>query len=102
MRHVCVKCGICCDCYSIMIEASDIVRWKEEDRQDILDTIGLDHETWIDPITGQAVEGCPHKDRAVGEGGNCTIHDTKPLACRAWPTNQRESGYFLCEGIWEE
>ncbi len=84
----CRRCGICCELYggSLKAYASDIARWKTEGRADILKRAGEGGELWIDPKTGEKDESCPFLVKSGQEGLICSINDTKPHMCRAYPT----------------
>ncbi len=86
----CSACGMCCKRpWTIEIGAYDIIRWFEEGRVDII--------AQLVPISGRVARlyGVPFiftfPRRESGEcifldrHGKCTIHDIKPLACRAYP-----------------
>ncbi|PLX42205.1 MAG: hypothetical protein C0609_10255 [Deltaproteobacteria bacterium] len=87
----CSACGICCDLYGFTLaaEAEDVERWQAEGRGDLLAMVGEDGLLWLNPSTGEHLDHCPHLGR-VKNGGSlralCSIHDTKPLICRGYPT----------------
>jgi Fe-S-cluster containining protein len=84
----------------------DVHRWFVEDREDILkwvDPIEISdgiiiYDFPIDPETGEEYEeGCPFLEKLPGQDIYiCTIHDTKPEICAAFPHNKQhaeELGY---------
>ena len=94
----CEQCGHCClqlnDAYVNSAYEDDIVRWREEGRDDILRCvqaipswdIPLVLDLWVNPRTGEDVQRCPwlrrlpHTNKCM-----CRIHDTKPKHCRDFP-----------------
>lgn len=92
MKTNCQKCGNCCRTRSIDITFSDILRWNEEKRWDILSEI-----SYIDnfPQVGQGgfyiekslktkedlSRHCPF----LTQSNECSIHDTKPSGCSDAP-----------------
>lgn len=89
--HVCEQCGLCCERHGheITISLSDLMRWREEKREDILSfvrTIEYKDEifgirNWIDSETGKKLDFCPF----LMKNFLCAIHDTKPDHCRMYP-----------------
>lgn len=81
----CARCGTCCSLL-IEIDASDVLRWHRQGREDILAYLVEDPEIpevdgWFDPATGKRLARCPFLDRHPNRLTTCTIQDTKPIAC---------------------
>ncbi len=70
----CLECGACCFQHpgTILVSAADLVRWKREERADILSRLEPGH-------FGQEAF-------MMGEGGACVHHGTaeEPHACRIY------------------
>ena len=87
----CIGCGNCCRERAIDITFSDILRWSNEKRRDILREV-----YFIDnyPIKGQGgfyiEKSINKKDMKrhcpfLTDENKCSIHDTKPSGCRDAP-----------------
>ena len=70
------------------IEESDYLRWKKENRADIIHILKNEAPVWagdhlISAKTGRTVYGCPflmwENDRH-----SCSIYETRPGVCRAF------------------
>jgi Fe-S-cluster containining protein len=111
-RFICRQCGQCCSSldYETGCEKSDIRRWRDMGRTDILawvqclnagpDVFGPAYRIWVDPDTGKTARTCPwlascpdHADRFV-----CTIHDIKPEVCRQYPYTAKHAAMTGCGG----
>lgn len=76
----CSACGVCCELYGHTVTASedDFGRWRAEGRGDVA--------AWAATPAEEREEGCPFLVRTDAGGGVCSIHETKPEMCRAYPT----------------
>jgi len=87
--HECQKCGLCCRELPVDISASDIRRWLQERRTDILRQI-----SWVDNYPHKGTGGffflktiqapkqpCPFLD----ENNLCSIYETRPRVCADFP-----------------
>ncbi len=89
MKPVCRRCGECCRKFGfgLTFTPEDLERWRREGREDILRHVrtGPEHEGWgegwVDPETGEFLQNCPFFVE-LGNGGLCSIHETKPKICR--------------------
>ena len=106
-KFECVQCGHCCldlsDAYQASVPETDVLRWKSENRYDILewvDTFAGLNDIWISPKTGEPVNRCPwlrkvsKKDKYI-----CRIHETKPEHCRNFPKSKRHALENGCKGF---
>ena len=97
MVFKCIQCGKCCKEIPIDIAGSDIIRWYNQGRWDILQEISL-----IDnyPKKGQCgffiakTTFNPKQDCPFLVDNKCSIHDTKPLACKDAPIGHTK--FDLC------
>jgi len=86
-RFECLKCGGCCRYVKFQILYSDFERWLRQERWDILskvicrDTEELGGWVYMDfSFPERETADCPFfKDNL------CTIYDTRPFICRAYP-----------------
>lgn len=103
MGAACTCCGKCCTNSTFMttlqVERSDVERWEDEGREDILRFVqpagdGM-FDVWIDE-KGVERERCPfvRKDRNR-DTYRCTIYETRPEVCRQFP---REYGHMVFVG----
>ena len=111
-RFICRQCGQCCRTldYETGCEASDIRRWRDTGRTDILawvqrrntelNTRTTAYRIWVNPETGNTARTCPwlapcpdHADRFV-----CTIHPVKPDVCRQYPYTAKHAAMTGCSG----
>ena len=86
----CTQCGRCCLNFGMRLEASplDIVRWRLDNRHDILSHVGLDFvdgkvsggRLWVD-ASGNPVKQCPFLDLRSDNKYYCGIHEAKPEVC---------------------
>ena len=89
----CLGCGNCCRERVIDITFSDILRWNEQNRRDILREV-----SYIDnyPVKGQGgfyIEKsakAPKKPCPFLKDNKCLINDTKPSGCADAPLAYRE------------
>ena len=92
MELNCNKCGRCCEEITINVSQTDILRWKEEERKDILQEVSWLHNYprkntggfYIIKTTFNPKQACPFYN------GACLIHNTKPKACKDYPFSQTE------------
>jgi Fe-S-cluster containining protein len=107
----CEQCGKCCrnivGAYCTSLAEEDIVLWRKEGRDDILEWVRFiplgpepDQaiaDAWFNPRTGDEVKRCPwlrklpHKNKYI-----CRIHDVKPKHCRDYPTSNECAGEAGC------
>jgi len=111
-RFICRQCGECCRTldYETGCEESDVRRWRESGRTDILAWVqtrnisagdsGPTYRIWVDPDTGETARTCPwlapcpdHADRFM-----CTIHPIKPEVCRQYPFTAKHAAMTGCCG----
>lgn len=111
-RFICRQCGQCCRTldYETGCEESDVRRWRDSGRTDILAWVqtrdipagdsGPAYRIWVDPDTGDTARTCPwlapcpdHADRFV-----CTIHPVKPEVCRQYPFTAKHAAMTGCSG----
>lgn len=93
----CTQCGRCCTnpgfMGSLSASGADVLRWREEGREDILAWVAQLGEgddpwgdLWISPRTGEEAHRCPFVRKVRGqEKYNCTIYETRPETCRRYP-----------------
>jgi len=90
---ICTKCGKCCREMPIDIVASDIIRWYNDSRWDILTEVSyIDNYPdkgkggfYIAKTTFAPKQSCPFL-----EDNKCSIHDTKPFVCKNAPYAHKE------------
>ena len=88
----CRLCGTCCRAFGghLRVSKSDLKRWQEEEREDILDHVNRLGWLWVNPETGKLLPECPYITELEDKKVVCGIHDTKPEMCRAYPTLAHE------------
>jgi Fe-S-cluster containining protein len=84
----CLGCGKCCENFGGHLHASaqDLIRWREQGRDDLLSRVNRLGWIWVDPQTKQLIDPCPFLERIAPDRQICSINDTKPDICRAYPT----------------
>lgn len=91
---MCKMCGECCRKFAISVTYSDIIRWRDEKRDDIISEIywyngklgqGFYFTKTLTAINGKSI--CPFLKE-----NKCSINDTKPLRCKTYPI---KTDYFL-------
>lgn len=84
----CLGCGQCCKSFGGHLRASksDILRWRQLERDDLLCRINRLGWIWIDPETGKMEDPCPFIEPIDEETAHCAIHAIKPDMCRDYPT----------------
>ena len=108
LAAACNGCGKCCIDSNYMLNLpatlSDIRRWRKEGREDILEYVdfvgeGI-YDLWVKD--GKSLSRCPfvRKDRGKATY-HCTIHDTRPQACRGYPITAGQMVMLGCEIVGE-
>ncbi|HSH69844.1 MAG TPA: YkgJ family cysteine cluster protein [Deferrisomatales bacterium] len=84
----CRACGVCCDLYghTLRAGADDLERWRLQGRNDVLCRVGPGGELWWAADGSARLDHCPFFSWRGADGGACSVHDTKPAECRAYPT----------------
>lgn len=106
----CRQCGHCCRRleYRQEVTAEDVARWRELDRQDILEWVGIfrkdgresGYRIWVLPGTRQPARQCPFLEKIASENRwACRIHDVKPTICRNYPVSRKHAVMTGCPGI---
>ncbi len=91
----CKRCGNCCRTFLFAyITDEDMVRWKQEGREDILHILKNAAPVWagdrlISSRTGQPLISCPFLTWD-GTLTTCTIHETRPRVCREYIPGSNE------------
>jgi len=108
LAAACTGCGKCCIDSNYMrnlpATKSDIRRWRKEERGDILEYVDFvgqgEYYLWVKD--GVESSRCPfvRKDRGKPTY-HCTIHDTRPEACRGYPLTAGQMVKLGCEIIGE-
>lgn len=97
----CRRCGTCCKEPIIEVCYGDIIRWKEENRKDVLQEISfLDNYPergyggfYIEKSVRKPKQPCPFYIDNL-----CSIYGTRPMACRDYPYSQSKEK-SLCVNI---
>jgi Fe-S-cluster containining protein len=111
-RFICRQCGQCCRTldYETGCEESDIRRWRNSGRTDILAWVrpwrtgpnvsGPAYRIWVDPCTGETARTCPWLAPCPDHTGRfiCTIHPIKPGVCRQYPYTVKHAFMTGCSG----
>lgn len=90
-NNPCRPCANCCTNVIIRVKEEDILRWKKENRQDIL--------LCLEEISPGAVFMIRKKNGEcifLTEKG-CSIHSTRPKVCRDFPKNKAHAEKFSCK-----
>lgn len=96
----CTKCGECCRQLVISITSSDILRWYEQGRKDILKEITFCKGApqgdgfYIEKTIVAPKQACPFLIN-----NECSIHDTKPVCCKDAPSSLTK---FDCCPVWNK
>lgn len=108
LAAACTGCGKCCIdanyMRSLPATKSDIRRWRKEGREDILEYVdfvgGGVYSLWVKE--GVESSRCPfvRKDRGKPTY-HCTIHETRPVACRGYPVTAGQMVKLGCEIVGE-
>lgn len=88
----CQRCGRCCSTLGKSIQASpsDIKRWIEGQREDLLGLLNTFREGGTLTTDGTLYLGEGDRCRFLGRDGDsysCSIHGTRPEVCREYPLN---------------
>ncbi len=92
---ICKRCGVCCMVdFNAYVTEKDILRWRRENRQDILDMIDREHAFWagdhlVSDVDGRYLTRCPFLTWE-GEFHACAIHETRPDVCRNYQPGSSE------------
>ena len=109
--RACTQCGRCCTNPSFMktlpATGDDVKRWRKGGRADILEwcsVLGDDAnpyaDLWISPRTGDEASRCPFVRKIRGQDRyTCTIYNTRPEVCRAYPISVDNMKAVDCEMI---
>lgn len=95
MEIPCLRCGKCCLAnFTAYTTDEDLIRWRREDRREILQVIAHSHLIWvgdhmISAEDGHYAQGCPFL-LADGSRWLCSIYDTRPQVCRAYRPGSSE------------
>lgn len=106
----CIQCGQCCTNvgYPKEVEESDVARWRDAGREDILRWVGLKrpqengdaYRIWITPGTNQPATVCPWLEKEPGTHRyRCRIHEFKPEICRQYPGSLKHALMTGCPGF---
>lgn len=98
-KFKCKQCGWCCKNKVISVAYSDIVRWFNQGRKDILKEISFINNYprkntgafYIAKTTFNPKQACP-----FFENGLCSIYETRPRCCRDFP-NKPEPKCIGCK-----
>lgn len=76
------------------VTPEDLGRWAREGRKDILHIMENEHAVWlgdhfVSSLTGRPIYGCPFLE-VTGRVTACSIHLTRPLACRDYRPGSSE------------
>ena len=87
MTFECVQCGKCCELMAICISHSDIMRWQEQGRKDILRNVSFakDAPQGDGFYVSQTILGPEKKPCPFLVDNLCGIHETKPAVCKDAP-----------------
>lgn len=100
MKFECKRCGKCCKGHITTITYTDIQRWTEQKRVDILAHVTYEESNeklnsgfyfLPDPLSKE----CPFLSRE----NTCSIHDTKPKVCRNFPLTATKGQLAECDGV---
>jgi len=96
----CTQCGKCCRTLVIPITYSDIKRWQSEGRQDILKETVFCRDApqgdgfYFEHTIVKGPDGEKQPCIFLDENNQCSIHDTKPKACKDAPDVYDETSMF--------
>jgi len=108
LAAACTGCGKCCIdtnyMRSLPATKSDIRRWRREGREDILeyvDFVGAGvYVLWVKE--GVESSRCPFVRKTRGKPTfHCTIHESRPEACRGYPLTAGQMVKLGCEIVGE-
>jgi Fe-S-cluster containining protein len=106
----CRQCGKCCQIldYHNEVTAEDMARWKQADRTDIMDWVGIfqkdsqkaTYRIWMKPGTREYAKTCPFLQKEPHKNQwSCRIHDVKPRICRQYPVSKKHALMTGCPGF---
>lgn len=96
----CIKCGECCRQIVIPITHSDIIRWVQQERKDILRQVTFCRGApQGDGFYLEQTITAPKKPCPFLVNDQCGIHETKPRACRDAPHSM--TSFSVCSE-WSE
>jgi Fe-S-cluster containining protein len=106
----CRQCGRCCQAldYHHEVTPGDMARWREMDRRDILEWVGVfegsgrkpEYRLWTIPGTARPAEQCPFLHKyPTAPRWTCRIHDLKPTICRQYPFSRKHARMTGCQGF---
>jgi Fe-S-cluster containining protein len=95
MKKTCLRCGRCCHTYfAFYVKESDLARWRNEKRKDILEHLESREAVWagdrfVSGASGFPVPACPFLQRE-GHRFSCAIYETRPQTCRDYEPGSNE------------
>lgn len=101
-NFTCHRCTKCCTSFRIDITFEDVVRWIRQDRNEILEElrfISWSNQPNREILAFKSTAEDGHTCKFLGIDGLCTIHNTKPLACKNFPFNLSRSRNLTCPGV---
>ena len=94
----CAQCGACCRAY-VQVTEGDLLRWAAQGRRDTLRSVSP-IEGWIEPVTRAGAPTCPYLRDGPRPGTYaCRIYDTRPEACRKFPSSRAQAERVGCRGL---
>jgi Fe-S-cluster containining protein len=105
-KFVCQKCGVCCETEKILITLSDLERWLSDNtiyRVMHLLQMVEDNGSYLIVLKKDDDGFCNlyHRDDKT-----CTIYETRPLSCQAFPLGYNGEHYVLrsneCIGLGQD
>jgi Fe-S-cluster containining protein len=98
------------DAFATCASETDVRRWEEAGRYDILEWVAsiavgesYIYDIWINPKTGEDVPRCPWLRKVRGADRYvCRIHDLKPDHCRRYPQSREHAAKTGCPGFRQE
>lgn len=100
MEFECNHCGKCCKEMAICITYSDIMRWKQQNRNDILREVSFssDYPLGSGFYVATSIVGPEKKPCPFFIDDLCSIHKTKPVSCKDFPLGF--SDFNICP-VWK-
>lgn len=111
----CKQCGKCCIKFGpeLSISTEDILRWRKENRGDILAWVWIENgnskypvgDAWFDPQTGSEVNECPWLSKLPSGKYLCKIYETRPQICKRFspessnPRMKKDAEECKCQGL---
>jgi len=90
----CHNCGKCCNTYPIDIGYSDICRWREEKRNDILQQVSFINNYPSKGYAGFYIEKTlrnPKQPCPFWNNERCSIYETRPMVCKDFPQSHDDN-----------